>query len=827
MNIRNFSSLALVMILLFSLIIPSGVMADGESPAASSEPADVTTPVTVDATVQDPDKTAEYNSVTVTGNTPAVTVSATGQDASADVKITENVSDTTDNSSAKAVDVSSSNGGSASVVIGGDVTASSEASSQSSNDAVGVEVTSSDSTAEMTVNGSVDVSTKGASATAIYTNDQGTSGSTQVTVKENVSVFSETDNSYGYKITQGITTQNSGTNTSTDISVGGNVNAVSIANELGSLEVNGIHTTNGVGSQTTETPSTKITVDGDVTVIADSAGKGDVTAGGVMSNNNGGTVDVSVGGDVNVTAANEHTSSATGVSASAKENAKTTIEIAGTVEVQSSHQLFGVSATATNGGSIDVSVGNGITLTTEGDGRHTGISANSTGESSQVDITVTGDVSLEGNVEHTYKQTKPSASTTPSTEPFYGDNNASITASASNGGIINISIEEGNSISLINNDVTVTEGVETVDSYSYVSGIGASVSELSQNTADGNVTIRVEDTDGNDTYDGEFFDNGNVLGGDVGLQVVLNENSNTEVNVVASGTIMGGNAAVLVNKNVTEDNLSLTVWQIVPTETIDNEEHVVVTKEVTDEGYNVPVSTEQTQKIEQNIQYIIKVEPNANATLTTGGTTAYEGYNVARQGDRVTLKINAADGYYIEGAYNGLGERIPLQYADGVYYIDVPMGGGIYLSARVGRHEEAPEERSTAVRVASKGEGLTAIATMKSSNRPAIPAINRYLKAEERKAMAALPPIQQLLVVMIKAGFGEAAATSGFTISEDAQKLIDSLNVDLRKAVQVIEKYENGVKVKWYTIEMVFPGNQIARVAFRQLEDGTWTIKML
>lgn len=80
---------------------------------------------------------------------------------------------------------------------------------------------------------------------------------------------------------------------------------------------------------------------------------------------------------------------------------------------------------------------------------------------------------------------------------------------------------------------------------------------------------------------------------------------------------------------------------------------------------------------------------------------------------------------------------------------------------------------------------------------------------------------------MIKAGFGEAAATSGFTISEDDQKLIDSLNVDLRKAVQVIEKYENGVKVKWYTIEMVFPGNQIARVAFRQLEDGTWTIKML
>ena len=128
--------------------------------------------------------------------------------------------------------------------------------------------------------------------------------------------------------------------------------------------------------------------------------------------------------------------------------------------------------------------------------------------------------------------------------------------------------------------------------------------------------------------------------------------------------------------------------------------------------------------------------------------------------------------------------------------------------------------------VAPKGEGLTEIAKMDSVSAK-IPAVNKYLKSEEREKMAELPPIQQLLVVLMKAGFGDAAAASGYTLTEEAKTLADSLNADLRGAVLMQYRWENGVRAKWYVIEMVLEGNQNVRVAFRQLEDGTWELKMI
>ena len=1025
MNIRKYSSLLLVIIMLFSLIIPSGAMAEGtaEAPAASnessgetpaangessdetqpaaSEPVDVTEPVIVDATVDDPQKTAEYNSIAVTDDTPAVQVSAEGDNVSANLKITENVSDTVTNDGlSQSIVTNAFSSGSASVDVGGDVLASSksdastaiDASSYSSGDTdvkVGGDVTDSseagnstaidaysdNGTTDVTVDGNVIASGKtetdiGSTAGIVASSNSG--GTTLVNVGGDINASRESSSSNPTHSTA-VSAQSHGTGSSTEVSVGGSVTSDAKSTGEGQIDATGISvspprygeggstkvtisgdvtTTNstnssgnatgidvsidinnqtaeitvggnltastelgngnysqakaidisnhGENSSTTisiegnvdatakstdesrvyaygaetstynENDTVKMHIGGDLTASSESAGGGaqatgmnvtsatlgatdvsvdgniNVTASGGPGKNagahatgmsildgNGGTTNVSVGGNINVSASAESDRSSYGAGVQVEsytETTKTTVDVKGGIDVQSKNGATGISAVSFDGSLIDVSIGNGVSVTTEGSGTHRAVEAVTYDKDSQVNITVTGDVTLNGTVENTHELTESSESETPPTEPYYSTYDAGVAAQVSKGSIISVSIEEGNSVSLINNDVTITEGGETIDAYSDPSGTGVSVSDRkNQEPAANTVTIRVEDTDGNDTYIDDLFDNGNIVGGDAGLQVVLNENSKTSVNVVASGSITGGNAAVLVNKNVTEDNLSLTVWQIVPTETIDQEEHVVVTKEVTDEGYQVPVSTEQTQKIEQNIQYIIKVEPNANATLTTGGTTEYEGYNVAHQGDRITLKVNAADGYYIEGAYNGLGERIPLQYADGVYYIDVPMGGGIYLSARVGKYQEAaPEESSApAVRVESKGDGLTAITAMESGSRNAISDANKYLKAEERQTMASLPPMQQLLVVMTKAGFGEAAAASGVTMTEEAQKFIDSLNVDLRGAVKVLEKYENGVKVKWYTIEMVFPGNQIARVAFRQLEDGTWEIKML
>ena len=849
MNIRKSCSLALVIAMLLCIVIPSWGIA---------ETTDETQPVKVEANAQNPSVSKDVNSVTVNNSNAAAKVSADGENTSAELTVTENVSDSdASGGGAKAVEVEAKNGGTAAVDVGGNLSASDSGSDNVYAIGVKVDTNGDSSTANVAIGGDITVSDESAGRTGtagIYTRSNGTDTSTEISVGGDiastaVSTVNDTE-SYGILADSG-----SSKSATTKITVEGNVNGSSDGpgsasatgidsdtsyannskNEIivgGSVTVSGtvsepFHELNskvyGINaeSQSGSGNSTEISVGKNVTATNEFTGtdkqSGYPVSGINTFNTNGNTIDVSVEGNVNVTSSGESNANVFGINVNGDgENTKTKIEVAGTVAVRSDKRATGVRATASNGSSADITVGDGVAVYAEGNDSHYAINTNL--GNSQVDITVTGDVTLEGKTERTEQADGETSSFTPV--------NAAINVVSGSGGIVNISIADGNAVSKVENEVTVQKDGKTVDSYSETSGTGVYIMEDNRSvpTEGSKITVRVEDKDGNDASAGELFENGSITGGDVGLKVILNENSETNVNVVATGTVTGDTAAVMVNKSVTEENLSLTVWQIVPTE-IDNEKHVVAAAERGEE----PQVTEKTKKIEENIRYIIKVEPNANATLTTGGTTEYDGYNVAYQGDRVTLKVNAADGYFIEGAYNGLGERIPLQYADGVYYIDVPMGGGIYLSARIGKHEDpAPEENASApaVHVAPKGEGLTEIAKMDSVSAK-IPAVNKYLKSEEREKMAKLPPIQQLLVVLMKAGFGDAAAASGYTLTEEAKTLADSLNADLRGAVLMQYRWENGVRAKWYVIEMVLEGNQNVRVAFRQLEDGTWELKMI
>ena len=849
MNIRKSCSLALVIAMLLCIVIPSWGIA---------ETTDETQPVKVEANAQNPSVSKDVNSVTVNNSNAAAKVSADGENTSAELTVTENVSDSdVGGGGAKAVEVEAKNGGTAAVDVGGNLSASDSGSDNVYAIGVKVDTNGDSSTANVAIGGDITVSDESAGRTGtagIYTRSNGTDTSTEISVGGDiastaVSTVNDTE-SYGILADSG-----SSKSATTKITVEGNVNGSSDGpgsasatgidsdtsyannskNEIivgGSVTVSGTvsepyHELNskvyGINaeSQSGSGNSTEISVGKNVTVTNEFTGtdkqSGYPVSGINTFNTNGNTIDVSVEGNVNVTSSGESNANVFGINVNGDgENTKTKIEVAGTVAVRSDKRATGVRTTASNGSSADITVGDGVAVYAEGNDSHYAINTNL--GNSQVDITVTGDVTLEGKTERTEQADGETSSFMPV--------NAAINVVSGSGGIVNISIADGNAVSKVENDVTVQKDGKTVDSYSETSGTGVYIMEDNRSvpTEGSEITVHVEDKDGNDASAGELFENGNITGGDVGLKVILNENSETNVNVVATGTVTGDTAAVMVNKSVTEENLSLTVWQIVPTE-IDNEKHVVAAAERGEE----PQVTEKTKKIEENIRYIIKVEPNANATLTTGGTTEYDGYNIAYQGDRVTLKVNAADGYFIEGAYNGLGERIPLQYADGVYYIDVPMGGGIYLSARIGKHEDpAPEENASApaVHVAPKGEGLTEIAKMDSVSAK-IPAVNKYLKSEEREKMAELPPIQQLLVVLMKAGFGDAAAASGYTLTEEAKTLADSLNADLRGAVLMQYRWENSVRAKWYVIEMVLEGNQNVRVAFRQLEDGTWELKMI
>lgn len=338
---------------------------------------------------------------------------------------------------------------------------------------------------------------------------------------------------------------------------------------------------------------------------------------------------------------------------------------------------------------------------------------------------------------------------------------------------------------------------------------------------------------------------GDITSNVVGLEVVPTL-SGGSVNVVVEGTIKGESGAVLVNDNVNAGNFNLTVWKIDPTVSPEYDKNGEIIGEeknymdvMTPDGELFTNDTDAAEELLKQVQYIIKVDPNlSNAQVNLNGTTKFtdftgKEYDVAHEDDKVVIKISADSGYQITGAFNGEGkEETLLRDSDGNYYIVVPRGGGVYLTATVEAISQgAPEETKTNTRVKaynSKNDSILAVLDkIDSNNRVVISAVNGLLKSDERKSLAKLSPAQQLLFVLAKAGFSDVISVSGYTLSDETKKLMDSLDVDLSKAVKIVYRYENDVKVKWHYVELNLSGNMIARFGFRQLEDGSWIVQLL
>lgn len=171
---------------------------------------------------------------------------------------------------------------------------------------------------------------------------------------------------------------------------------------------------------------------------------------------------------------------------------------------------------------------------------------------------------------------------------------------------------------------------------------------------------------------------GNVSGQDTGLFVTLyGEDDSSEANVTVEGTLSAkseNGTAVVVSENVTPDNLKLTVWKI----DLDKDGNAVT--QLTDwtrNGKPITESTEVSKAIEENIEYIIKVEPT-QADLFAGTQAT------AREGENVAIKLTVPAGYKLNGAFTDEGKSVELlKDSNGNYYVVVPRGGGIYLSAKL------------------------------------------------------------------------------------------------------------------------------------------------
>ncbi|MBQ6365382.1 MAG: InlB B-repeat-containing protein [Oscillospiraceae bacterium] len=118
----------------------------------------------------------------------------------------------------------------------------------------------------------------------------------------------------------------------------------------------------------------------------------------------------------------------------------------------------------------------------------------------------------------------------------------------------------------------------------------------------------------------------------------------------------------------------------------DTESHVVFEKMEDGPAY---VEGGDSDKVEKAIQYIIKVEPSQDDMIQLNGVTESHGYEVAKENDKVTMKISVPDGYTLTGAFNGLGDKVALDKDENDdYYVEVPRGGGVFLSIELDKDDD-------------------------------------------------------------------------------------------------------------------------------------------
>jgi hypothetical protein len=436
-------------------------------------------------------------------------------------------------------------------------------------------------------------------------------------------------------------------------------------------------------------------VEGDVSANAGSNAYG----ARVYAHNADSSSSMTIGGDL--TAAAEYGSSK-GTEVFAADGGTASLEVGGdvtAVSTGSSSISQGVYVEADNGGSSSLAIGGNLTSSAGSDNDYTtAYGARVQTIEGSVELSVGGDLTTSGGVSvgviadaghyHVADEKTQTVDTiivgnsninidiggdikVSGEDPACGFGSANYgedsKIQASVGGSILVEAEEKNSRA--NGAIMEVHGAETTLTVkgdiiaSGDSGNGIWTDLHSYEGTEGLVTVQVD---------------GDVSGQDTGLFVTLyGDNDSSAANVTVEGTLSAkseNGTAVVVSENVTPDNLKLTVWKV----DLDKDGNAVTQlTDWTTNGKPITESTEVSKAIEANIEYIIKVEPTQADLFSGTQATAKEGENVA-------VKLTVPDGYKLNGAFTDEGKSVELlKDSDGNYYVVVPRGGGIYLSAKL------------------------------------------------------------------------------------------------------------------------------------------------
>lgn len=376
--------------------------------------------------------------------------------------------------------------------------------------------------------------------------------------------------------------------------------------------------------------------------------------------------------------------SATGVSVYATN--KSTVEgtVEGSIEAISEGTATGMRISASGESKVDVTVGEGIYA--EGGKYATGLDIDVSGEKTEANVTIeNGGIVADGGKDATAVATSINGGTI----------NLSITGdvTSSGDGLVVSSWRDNNwketdrkfdpnpeEIVSFRDDKDENGNKITVRTYRHVEG-----DKVYYYNNLGNAWEVVDTEESKKVEDTTKIE----ITGDVTAEegaIVLNvPYEKSKVDVIVDGTVSGELASVLLDERTDTSNVTLTVWAITENDNGNLAERykTVFNAEKGDWEKELLGGDEE---FEQEIQYIIKVEQPEKGTLAAEGTYEYEGYDVAHQGDEITLKVDLPFGYRVRNAYNGTDVKVKLTRNNkGQYFLTVPRGGGVMLSVTLER----------------------------------------------------------------------------------------------------------------------------------------------
>ena len=209
---------------------------------------------------------------------------------------------------------------------------------------------------------------------------------------------------------------------------------------------------------------------------------------------------------------------------------------------------------------------------------------------------------------------------------------------------------------------------------------------------------------------------GDLISDDRGIFFIESDFANPSVtDLLVENEIKADNVGILVYKHHAElltggvsptNKLNLTTWKIETNENGNVAEYFTYNvDQVLPEGIS---PTGVDRDFEKKINYIIKTEKpaggNFKALYANGkALSKSHGYDVAHEGEKVILKADA--GYQITAAYNGKDKKTALSKdANGDFYLVVPKGGGVYLSAEVKKAATPKISGSLMAKMTAKGK---------------------------------------------------------------------------------------------------------------------------